>query len=206
MHIERLMLNHGLTPYDAAYAAAHQDLLKPSLRKRGKSLGENTRPRRRPAAATALELFPCSGLSRGKFLKIIVRSAGWRDTLLQSMNPAAPTDPELLADWLDHRREAAFRELVARYAGLVQMTARRTCGDDSLATEAAQLTFIALAQKARSLVSCAALGGWLHQTAMLQAKNLLRKSQREHRKRELLQTAMETESPICIYLRIERIV
>jgi RNA polymerase sigma factor (sigma-70 family) len=111
------------------------------------------------------------------------------------MNPAAPTDPELLADWLDHRREAAFRELVARYAGLVQMTARRTCGDDSLATEAAQLTFIALAQKARSLVSCAALGGWLHQTAMLQAKNLLRKSQREHRKRELLQTAMETESP-----------
>jgi hypothetical protein len=45
MHIERLMLNHGLTPYDAAYAAAHQDLLKPSLRKRGKSLGENTRPR-----------------------------------------------------------------------------------------------------------------------------------------------------------------
>jgi DNA-directed RNA polymerase specialized sigma24 family protein len=57
------------------------------------------------------------------------------------MNPAAPTDPELLAAWLDHRREAAFRELVARYAGLVQMTARRTCGDDSLAMEAAQLTF-----------------------------------------------------------------
>lgn len=111
------------------------------------------------------------------------------------MNPTAPTDPELLADWLDHRREVAFGALVARYAGLVQMTAKRTCGDDSLAMEAAQLTFIALAQKAKSLVSCASLGGWLHQTAMLQAKNLLRKSQREHRKRELLQTAMETESP-----------
>jgi RNA polymerase sigma factor (sigma-70 family) len=111
------------------------------------------------------------------------------------MNPAAPTDPELLTAWLNHRHEAAFRELVARYAGLVQMTAKRTCGDDSLAMETAQLTFIALARKAKALVSCASLGGWLHQTAMLQAKNLLRKSQREHRKRELLQTAMEPPSP-----------
>lgn len=111
------------------------------------------------------------------------------------MTSSASSDPELLAEWLNHRHEPAFRELVARYAGLVRATALRTCGDDSLAAEAAQLTFIALARKAKSLVSCASLGGWLHRTAMLQAKNLLRKSQREHRKRELLQTAMETEPP-----------
>jgi RNA polymerase sigma factor (sigma-70 family) len=110
------------------------------------------------------------------------------------MEKPAPSDPELLADWLIRQREPAFHALVARYAGLVHSTARRTCGDDSLAAEASQLTFIALAQKAKALTSCASLGGWLHLTAMLQAKNLRRKSQRESRKLQLLQTAMDTES------------
>src|SRR6478672_1315801 len=110
------------------------------------------------------------------------------------MEKPAPSDPELLADWLERNREAAFHRLVARYAGLVHATARRTCCDDSMAAEASQLTFIALAQKARSLTSCASLGGWLHTTAMMQAKNLKRKTQREFRKRQLLHSAMETES------------
>ena len=109
------------------------------------------------------------------------------------MEKSAPSDPELLADWLSQQREPAFHALVARYAGLVHATAKRTCYDDSMAAEASQLTFIALAQKAKKLTSCASLGGWLHTTAMMQAKNLLRKSQRENRKRQLLQAAMETE-------------
>lgn len=104
-----------------------------------------------------------------------------------------PTDPELLDDWLVRRREAAFREIVARYAGLVHTTARRSCGDESMAVEISQLTFITLAQKARQLVSCASLGGWLHRTALLHARNLLRRSRRENRKRQLLAT--ETHSP-----------
>jgi RNA polymerase sigma factor (sigma-70 family) len=110
------------------------------------------------------------------------------------MEKPAPSDPELLNEWLGKHREAAFHALVARYAGLVYATAKRSCYDDSLAAEASQLTFITLAQKARSLTSCASLGGWLHITAVMQAKNLLRKSQRETRKRSLLQAAMETES------------
>ncbi len=109
------------------------------------------------------------------------------------MRNHSPTDPELLAIWLEHRREAAFREIVARYAGLVHATARRTSGDESLAAEVSQLTFITLARKARSLTSCASLGGWLHRTAMMHAKNLLRRTQRENRKLELLD--METHSP-----------
>ncbi|MES2660170.1 MAG: RNA polymerase sigma factor [Verrucomicrobiota bacterium] len=111
------------------------------------------------------------------------------------MEKPAPSDPELLAEWLGQQREPAFHALVARYAGLVHATARRTCGDDSMAAEASQLTFIALARKAKSLTSCASLGGWLHTTAMMQAKNLIRKSQRENRKRQLLQAAMEIEAP-----------
>ena len=129
-----------------------------------------------------------------EILKKFVRLGGWRDTLLQKMEKPAASDPELLDEWLGQHREAAFHALVARYAGLVYATAKRSCGDDSLAAEASQLTFITLAQKARSLTSCASLGGWLHATAIMQAKNLLRKSQRETRKRLLLQAAMETES------------
>lgn len=109
------------------------------------------------------------------------------------MRSSEPSDPELLAEWLDHQREPAFRALVARYAGLVRMTAKRTCGDDSMATEATQLTFITLAQKAKSLTTCTTLGGWLHRTAMMQAKNLARKSERENRKLE--QLAMEPHTP-----------
>ncbi len=113
---------------------------------------------------------------------------------LQNMEKPAPSDPELLAEWLSQQREPAFHALVARYAGLVHATAKRTCGDESMAAEASQLTFIALAQKAKTLTSCNSLGGWLHLTAMMQAKNLIRKSQRENRKRQLLQTTMEAES------------
>ncbi|GAA5123101.1 RNA polymerase sigma factor [Luteolibacter yonseiensis] len=108
------------------------------------------------------------------------------------MGQTTPSDPELLKEWLGQRREAAFNALVARYAGLVHATARRTCGDDSMAGEVSQLTFITLARKAKSLTTCASLGGWLHTTALMQAKNLIRKSQRENRKRQLFQTSMET--------------
>ena len=52
-----------------------------------------------------------------------------------------------------------------------------------IADEAAQLTFILLARKARQLQSRASLAGWLHTTALLQTRNLLRTQRRENRKR-----------------------
>jgi RNA polymerase sigma factor (sigma-70 family) len=105
-----------------------------------------------------------------------------------------PSDAELLADWLGHRHEAAFHALVARYAGLVHQASLRTTEDETLAAEASQLTFITLARKAKSLASRSSLAGWLHLTAVMQAKNLLRQRLRESRKRELLRTHMETDS------------
>lgn len=110
------------------------------------------------------------------------------------MPEQGPTDAELLADWLKTQREAAFHALVARYAGLVHQAGLRTTGDKTLAAEASQLTFITLARKARSLGSRNSLAGWLHITAVMQSKNLLRQRLRETRKRELLRTHMETES------------
>jgi RNA polymerase sigma factor (sigma-70 family) len=106
------------------------------------------------------------------------------------MEIAALTDNELLAAWVKHRDEAAFHALVSRYAGLVHSAAKRSCGDDSLAAEASQLTFILLTRKANSLLSRASLGGWLYLTAVGEAKNLLRSSTRENRKRSALLSAM----------------
>lgn len=122
--------------------------------------------------------------------------------------PGASTssDAELLSEWLDHQREAAFHALVDRYAGLVHMAARRTCGDESLAGEASQLAFITLARKARSLVSRGSLAGWLHATAILQARNLLRQRNREIRKLHILRTHMENQpqaSPAADWQRIQ---
>lgn len=128
------------------------------------------------------------------FLKFLVRFSHPADRLLQNMEKAAPSDAELLAAWLGHQREPAFHALVARYAPLVHMAAKRTSGDETVAAEASQLTFILLARKAKSLVSRSSLAGWLHLTAIMQAKNLLRQHRRESRKRQLLQSAMENES------------
>jgi DNA-directed RNA polymerase specialized sigma24 family protein len=97
--------------------------------------------------------------------------------------------------WLGHQREPAFHALVARYAALVHMAAKRTSGDETLAAEASQLTFILLARKAKSLASRSSIAGWLHLTAMMQAKNLIRQNRRENHKRQLLQSAMEIHSP-----------
>ena len=109
------------------------------------------------------------------------------------MHTTGPSDADFLAEWLRDHREPAFHALVARYAGLVHMAAKRTTGDESLAAEASQLTFILLARKARSLASRHSLAGWLHLTAVMQAKNLLRQNRREIRKRHLLLTAIDTE-------------
>ncbi|RYD21998.1 MAG: RNA polymerase sigma factor [Verrucomicrobiaceae bacterium] len=108
------------------------------------------------------------------------------------MDVSRATDTELLEEWVTHRSEPAFQALVARYAGLVHMAARRTSGSEDVAAETSQLVFILLAQKAKSLVSHTTLAGWLHVTSVMQAKNLLRKSQQENRKRDQLLDIMET--------------
>ena len=57
--------------------------------------------------------------------------------IMQDMETTAASDSELLAAWVAHRRESAFGSLVARYATLVHMAAKRTCGDDSLSAPSA---------------------------------------------------------------------
>ncbi|WP_035600472.1 RNA polymerase sigma factor [Haloferula sp. BvORR071] len=111
------------------------------------------------------------------------------------MQDSGRSDPELLAEWLASGSEPAFHALVERYAGLVLMTAKRICGDDSMAAEASQLTFILLARKAKSLTACDSLGGWIHRATRMNCQNLLRSHRREDRKRLHLKVAMEPSVP-----------
>jgi RNA polymerase sigma factor (sigma-70 family) len=108
----------------------------------------------------------------------------------KTMVDSDSTDAELLGAWVERRDEPSFHALVSRHAGLVLSAARRKCGNDALASEASQLTFILLARKAASLVGRTSLAGWLHITAMRQTKDLMRQTKREQHKRDRL--AMET--------------
>ncbi|MBX3741937.1 MAG: sigma-70 family RNA polymerase sigma factor [Akkermansiaceae bacterium] len=102
------------------------------------------------------------------------------------------TDGELLADWLSARRERSFRLLVERHAGMVHAAARRVAGDDGAAAEVSQAVFILLARRAALLCSRPSLAGWLHITAVMQARNLMRKNLRESKKRQQLLAEMKT--------------
>ncbi|WAC19444.1 sigma-70 family RNA polymerase sigma factor [Luteolibacter sp. SL250] len=108
------------------------------------------------------------------------------------MANSEPTDGELLADWLTTRREAAFRSLVERHAGMVHAAARRVAGDDGAAAEVSQAVFILLARRAAFLHTRPTLAGWLYITAVMQAKNLMRRNLREIKKRQRLLDEMKT--------------
>src|SRR6266436_1828793 len=87
----------------------------------------------------------------------------------------------LLAEYARTGSEAAFRDLVKRYIGLVYSSALRLVhGDIHLAEDVTQLVFIDLARKARGLSSKVTLGGWLHQRTYNVAAPILRANRRRH--------------------------
>src|ERR1017187_1497491 len=95
----------------------------------------------------------------------------------------------LLAEYARDGSESAFRELTARYLGLVYSTALRLLdGDAHLAEDVAQTVFADLARKARSLSSGVMLGGGLHQRAFNVAAPMMRAARRrQSREREAAQ-------------------
>jgi RNA polymerase sigma factor (sigma-70 family) len=75
------------------------------------------------------------------------------------------SDATLLVRYSRHHDDAAFAELVERYAPLVWGVCRRACSDTHAAEDAFQTTFIALARQAASLRRPECLPGWLHGVA-----------------------------------------
>lgn len=87
------------------------------------------------------------------------------------------SDTDNLRQFTDRRDEAAFVRLVDRHAPMVRGVALRCTGDAALADEVTQSVFFLLACKAAS-VPKDHLGGWLHRTTFLTARNARRKSLR----------------------------
>lgn len=90
-----------------------------------------------------------------------------------------PDCHSLLAEYVEHASEPAFRELVARYGQLVHRAAlRQVNGDDALAQDIAQIVFTDLARLARGLSAEVLLGGWLHRRVCHVAAKLRRGERR----------------------------
>jgi RNA polymerase sigma factor (sigma-70 family) len=95
---------------------------------------------------------------------------------------AAPTDPDLLAAFLDRRDEAAFAALVRRHGPLVLSTCRTILKDEAAADDAFQATFVALYRKAPGLRRLPSLAGWLFGAARNCARHLRRAADRQARR------------------------
>lgn len=89
----------------------------------------------------------------------------------------------LLAEYVANGSEAAFRELVTCYLGLVYSTAVRLAdGDTGLAEDVTQTVFADLARLAATLPSGVMLGGWLHRRAWHVASAMMRRERRRQRR------------------------
>src|SRR5690349_9731896 len=94
------------------------------------------------------------------------------------------SDRELLSRYLAHADEAAFREIVGRYIGLVYSAARRQVGDAHLAEDVTQMVFTRLAGKARELREDSVLAGWLYADTRLTSLQLLRQERRRQKRED----------------------
>jgi RNA polymerase sigma factor (sigma-70 family) len=104
-------------------------------------------------------------------------------------------DWQLLHDYAANHSEEAFRELVERHSGMVYHTALRQTGNSHAAQEAAQVVFIALAQKAGRIRRQASLHGWLFGATRFAVLNQARKNanrQRHEQEALTMQPTLET--------------
>src|SRR5436190_6314473 len=104
----------------------------------------------------------------------------------------AKSDAELLAEYANLGKEAAFAELVQRHTNLVYSSATRQIGSPALAAEVTQQVFISLAGQARQLAAKvepdASVAGWLCRIARNVCLNHKRDEfRRDIREREAMQ-------------------
>ncbi|MCB1096416.1 MAG: sigma-70 family RNA polymerase sigma factor [Verrucomicrobiae bacterium] len=78
--------------------------------------------------------------------------------------------------------DCAFRDLTAKYVGLVMGVAMRRTGQHEIAEEIAQTVFTILARKAHQLTGQSSIAGWLHRATMLESAKAMRSEYRRHRK------------------------
>lgn len=100
-------------------------------------------------------------------------------------------DADLLAEFVSHKSEDAFKELVRLHVGMVFSVCRRQLGDAHWAEDVTQAVFILLARKAEELSRDVVLGGWLYKAAVYACSNArsMKKTRSYH---EMLVMPMKT--------------
>lgn len=101
-------------------------------------------------------------------------------------------DASLLQEFVDHRSQAAFSELVARHSNWVYSSALRQVRDPGLAEDVAQAVFLLLAQKSHKLTGIP-LHRWLFKVTRYAAANAIRaRSRREKYERRAAMSSTDS--------------
>jgi RNA polymerase sigma factor (sigma-70 family) len=100
-------------------------------------------------------------------------------SLLASHGGAAGDDRELLRRFIERRDDDVFAVLMHRHGPMVLNLARRLTGDEQLAEDVFQATFLLLSRKAQTIRRPKSLSCWLHGAAHRFALQAQRK--RQHR-------------------------
>ncbi len=111
------------------------------------------------------------------------------DTMLRSVRALAAglvaegeSDQELLDRFVRERDEVAFAGLVERHGPMVLGVCRRALGDEHLAEDVFQATFLTLARNAATIRERSSLSGWLHGVALRLARKATVAAARARRK------------------------
>ncbi|MBN2702679.1 MAG: sigma-70 family RNA polymerase sigma factor [Pontiellaceae bacterium] len=104
-------------------------------------------------------------------------------------------DTQLMQRMIDANDHAAFEELVNRYVHIAYSAAMICLGNEDLAKDACQATFLALAKKANKLPPDLNLGGWIFSTARNLSRNIQRSEIRRIRREQTYVDQMNTSKP-----------
>lgn len=103
-------------------------------------------------------------------------------------------DTQLMQRFIDAGDHAAFEELVKRYVNVAYSAAMICLGNEDLAQDACQATFLALAKKANKLPPDLNLGGWIFSTARNLSRNIQRSEIRRIRREQTYVDQMNTSN------------
>jgi RNA polymerase sigma factor (sigma-70 family) len=106
-------------------------------------------------------------------------------------------DATLLRQYANHRSEDAFRTLVQRHADWLYSASLRMVRNATLAEDVTQAVFVALARRAGTIRSEAALASWLFKATRFAAIDALRRERRRrrHESKAAIMTEHSTHSP-----------